>query len=97
MAKTKAAKQAKKKKRLKIVDYPTCKHMRASHDVRMPTIAALALVSAATHAVRHGYDDGTDWLEDAVNCLLDACGIDCEFEDDGTMILTVNPEVSDER
>jgi hypothetical protein len=96
MAKKKtAAKRPKKKKRLKIVDLPTCTHMSAFHDVRMPTIAALALVSAATHAVRHGYDDATDWLESAVNALLEAFDIDCEFEDDGTMVLTVNPEVSD--
>lgn len=88
-AKKPAAKQAKKKKRLKIVDLPTCTHMSAFHDVRMPTVAAVALVSAATHAVRNGYDDGTDWLESAVNALLEAFDIDCEFEKDGTMVLSV--------
>lgn len=86
MAKKKAVKN---KRPAKVVDLPECEHMAAFHDIRMPTVAALALVSAATHAVRNGYDDGTDWLESAVNCLLESCGIDCDFEDDGTMVLTV--------
>lgn len=87
-AKKPAAKQAKQKKRLKIVDVPTCKHMRRFHTVGMPTFAAMALISAATHAVRNGYDDRANCLEDAVNAMLEAFNIDCDFEDDGAMVLS---------
>ena len=89
MAKRKAR---RKKAGGKTVTFDMCKHMTEGHQVRLLTIEALALISAATHAVKNGYDDGTDVLEDAVNELLHSCGIDCEWEDDGTMILTVNPK-----
>lgn len=87
-----AKKKAKKKAVAATVTMPTCKHMTERHTIRLLTIEALSLISAATHAVKNGYDDGTDVLEDAVNELLHSCGIDCEWEDDGTMILTVNPK-----
>jgi hypothetical protein len=70
-----------------------CKHMAETHCVFMKTIEALALVTAATHAVRSGIDEGEafdDILEASVNGLLEQCNIDCEFED-GVMTLVVNP------
>lgn len=69
---------------------PKCDHMRDVHCINLTTIQVLSLISAATHAVRAGYDDAPDILEDGVNALLDQARIDCEFEDD-TMILTYNP------
>ena len=83
MAKTKSRKPKKKKSH--------CMHMHHTHCVYMTTLEALSLISAATHAVRSGYDDGDDsYLESAVNGLLDQCNIDCEF-DGRSMTLTVNP------
>jgi len=86
MAKTKSRKPKKSKSH--------CKHMHHTHCVYMTTLEALSLISAATHAVRSGYDDAGVILEFAVNGLLDQCNIDCEF-DEGSMTLTVNP-VEDE-
>lgn len=83
MAKTKRRKGRRKT--------PDCKHMHHTHCVYMTTLEALSLITAATHAVRSGYDDDEDTLEDAVNGLLDQCSIDCHFDDDGVMTLTVNP------
>lgn len=58
------------------------------HEVHLSVAEAVALVLAATHAVRGGFDEGGDLLEDAVNTVLDHCSIDCEFDGDGGMSLT---------
>ena len=84
---------ARKKKSRKKKDCG-CKHMTETHCVFMTTIEALALVTAATHAVRSGIDEGEAFdeiLEAGVNGILDQCNIDCEFDDDGGMTLVVNP------
>lgn len=67
---------------------PECNCMMDMHHPELPTIAVLSLVSAATHAVRTGYDTDEDCvLKSAVNALLDQCHINCSFED-GQMTLT---------
>lgn len=80
------------RKRKKKSSFPTCNHMSEMHYIPLQTIEVLSLVSAATHAVRSGYDDATEFLETAVNTLLNVSNIDCTFKKDGTMVLTVNPE-----
>lgn len=67
---------------------PQCDHMQEEHLVPLTAIEALSLVTAATHAVRSGYDDAPEWLEVAVNRVLEHCRIDCSFDDDGAMVLT---------
>lgn len=71
---------------------PSCNHMLDEHRVVLTTVEALSLISAATHAVRGGYDDAPEQLQDAVNALLNQCNIDCKFKKNGTMILTYNHE-----
>ena len=77
-----------------------CSHMGDIHGLSLSTSEIMAVVSAVTHGVRSGYDDGDDGLiEDAINRMLDQSNIDCKFRKDGTMTLTYNPvgteEVSD--
>lgn len=80
-------KAKKKKQRM-----PKCDHMMDMHRPELPTIAVLSLVTAATHAVRTGYDtDDDSVLEYAINALLDQCHIECEFED-GQMVLTYDAD-----
>jgi hypothetical protein len=74
-----------KKKRKK---KPECSCMQHVHTVHLDTLEALQLVSAATHAVQNGYDDHVVSLESAVNSVLQHCNIDCEWDDEGTMVLT---------
>jgi len=74
-----------KKKRKK---KPECNCMQHVHTVHLDTLEALQLVSAATHAVQNGYDDHVVSLESAVNSVLQHCNIDCEWDDEGTMVLT---------
>ena len=74
-----------KKKRKK---KPECNCMQHVHTVHLDTLEALQLVSAATHAVQNGYDDHVVSLESAVNSVLQHCNINCEWDDDGTMVLT---------
>lgn len=69
---------------------PGCKHMQDTHAVFLSTIEALSLITAATHAVQHGYDEADEVLESAVNSLLDQCNISCEFKD-SAMVLTYHP------
>lgn len=76
-----------KKKRKK---KPECNCMQHVHTVHLDTLEALQLVSAATHAVQNGYDDHVVSLESAVNSVLQHCNIDCEWDDEGTMVLTYN-------
>ena len=76
-----------KKKRKK---KPECNCMQHVHTVHLETLEALQLVTAATHAVQNGYDDHVASLESAVNSVLQHCNIDCEWDDDGTMVLTYN-------
>lgn len=73
---------------------PACNHMMDMHKVELPTIAVLSLITAATHAVRHGLseDDGAEYLEGAVNFLLDRCHITCEFDKSGAMTLTYDAD-----
>lgn len=83
-----ATKTKKRKARM-----PKCNHMMDMHTVELPTIAVLSLVTAATHAVRNGYDTDNDFaLEGAVNVLLDACHIECKCRKDGTMVLHYNAD-----
>lgn len=60
------------------------------HSLTLTTIEIMSLVSVATHGVQHGYEDGVEVLEEAVNRLLNQAGIDCAFDDDGVMTLTYN-------
>lgn len=77
--------------------------MRARHspladayEVTMSVAEALALVTAATHAVRSGFpDEDGGLLEDAVNAVLNQCSIDCEFDGD-RMTLTYKGGLCDE-
>jgi hypothetical protein len=77
--------------------------MRAKHspladvyEVTMSVAEALALVTAATQAVRSGFSDEDDGLlEEAVNAVLDQCSIDCEFDGD-RMTLTYTGGLCDE-
>lgn len=71
--------------------YPECSHMADVHDIRLSTIEIMAVISAATHGVRTGYEDGDEWIEPAINRMLDQSNIDCKFQKDGTMVLTYNP------
>lgn len=73
-------------------EMPSCNHMQDEHSVVLTTLEALCLVTAATHAIRNGYDDAPEHLEDAVNAVLSQCNIDCTFAEDGTMVLTYNHE-----
>jgi hypothetical protein len=78
-----ATKTKKTKRRM-----PKCNCMMDMHHPELPTIAVLSLVTAATHAVRNGYDTDEDYvLTGAVNALLHQCHIECEFKD-GQMTLT---------
>lgn len=82
--------KAKRKSRM-----PKCNHMADMHSVQLPTIAVLSLVIAATHAVRNGLsDDDSEYLEPAVNALLDQCFIDCDFDEDGNMCLTYDADAA---
>lgn len=77
--------------------------MRAKHspladvyEVTMSVAEALALVTAATHAVRSGFpDEDGGLLEDAVNAVLNQCSIDCDFDGD-RMTLTYKGGLCDE-
>lgn len=82
------AKRAKRKTKSRASAMPDCDCMNETHCVYLTTVEALSLITAATHAVRGGYDDAPTHLESAVNGLLEQCGIDCEFRDDGVMTLT---------
>jgi hypothetical protein len=76
---------------------PACSHMGDIHGLRLSTSEIMAVVSAATHGVRRGYDDGDDSLIDAaINRMLDQSNIDCKFRKDGTMTLTYNPVGNEE-
>lgn len=82
----------KTKKKAKKSSMPKCNHMMDMHRLELPTLVVLSLVSAATHAVQHGYDTDDDtFLEGAINVLLDKCHIDCRFEKDG-MVLTYDAD-----
>jgi hypothetical protein len=81
---------AKKKNRKSKM--PQCDHMNELHCVYLTTVEVLSVVSAATHGVRHGYSDDDVSLEGGVNALLNQANIDCEWEDDGTMVLTYTPQ-----
>jgi len=74
-----------KKKRKK---KPECNCMQHVHTVHLDTLEALQLVTAATHAVQNDYDAVS--LASAVNSVLQHCNIDCEWDDEGTMVLTYN-------
>lgn len=60
------------------------------HSLTLTTIEIMSLVSVATHGVQHGYEDGVEILESAVNRILNQADIECEFDDDGVMTLTYN-------
>lgn len=69
---------------------PECNHMAETHRVKLTAIQVLSLISASTHAVRTGYDDAPEFLEEAVNELLEQTNTECKFKRDGTMLLTYN-------
>jgi hypothetical protein len=66
--------------------------MEKRHCLCLTRVEVLALVSAATHGVRNGYDDAPEQIESAINHLLEQADIDCKFDEDGTMTLVINTD-----